>query len=136
MELHFSHASRVLSVKPTPLETTRISIANPRRKLARMFNASIKRLTKTGELSVAHERLVDRRPVEMKPSTTEYNPPQKAKVRSTQAIVHDHPWLTATQRGCRTATTMGKPVDMTNKVAEQREARRACWIIRQSQSKS
>lgn len=128
MELHFSHASRVLATRPLPLEATRLVLTGDQPKLTQLFAKRFEHLTKLGLLGVETKRLVDRRPVEMKPSTTTYNPPQKPKVRSTQAIVHDHPWLTDTQRKCRTSTTLGKPIDMTNRVQEQRDARRARWL--------
>lgn len=132
MELNLSHASRVLATRPLPLEATRLVITGDQPKLTRLFAKRFEHLTRLGLLGIENQRLVDRRPVEMKPSTTTYNPPQKAKVRSTQAIVHDHPWLTDTQRMCRTSVTLGKPVEMKNRVSDQRDARWDARVTREA----
>lgn len=130
MQVNFTHASRVLAIKPPPLESTRLVLTGEQPKIERLFARRFNKLTKAGELDIAHERLIDRRPVDMKPSTTQYIKAVKVKARSNKTGAYDHPLLTIAQRSCRTNTTKGEALDMTNKVAEQRVARREARLYR------
>lgn len=127
MELHFSHASRVLAIRPQAIEATRLLLTGDQPKLTALFARRFKVLTKSGALADVPGRLVDRRPVEVKPEVARWNPPAKVRVKSDKRQAYDHPGLTETQRKCRTNTTKGEAMDMKNKVADEKGIRTVRW---------
>ncbi len=125
MELHFTHASRRLATKATPLEVQKLVITGDQPKLTQLFARRYAILTKRGELDNLPGRLINRKPVEVKPPRVQWAPPPKSRVKKDVKVAYDHPGLTVSQRASRTCTTKGEALDMTNKVAEQRGGRKS-----------
>ena len=121
MELHFTHASRRLTKRAAPLEVQKLVITGGQPALTKLFADRYALLTKRGELSNLPGRLVDRRPVEVKPARMEWQPPAKVQSGATKRAAYDGAYIP----GLRTATTLGKPVDMTNRKAEEQGGRPA-----------
>jgi len=106
MQYYGSHAAS----KAAPVDSWRVTLSGTQPKLEALFAKRNAALRKAGAFENRAERLKDRRPVPMIPSSTNWTPPPTARVKSDARPAYDHPGLTATQRANRTSYTLGKEV--------------------------
>ena len=106
MQYYNSH----VAPKAAPIDSWRVMLSGTQPKLEALFAKRYSALRKAGAFENQPERLKDRRPVPMIPSSTIYDPPKSVKLKADARPAYDHPGLTDTQRMFRTSYTMGKEV--------------------------
>jgi len=106
MQYYADHAA----MKAAPVDSWRVTLSGTQPKLEALFAKRYSALRKAGAFENQPERLKDRRPVPMIPSSTVYNPPKNTKSKADARPAYDHPGLTETQRMFRTSYTLGKEV--------------------------
>ncbi len=128
MELHLTHASRALAIRALPLEVQHLVITDNQPQLTRLFVDRYERLTKSGALDNLPGRLINRKPVEMKAEVQRWHPEPKVRSKDAKRVAY---------AGAKypTATTLGKPLDMTNRKAQEQPARRAAWEAKKEAKK-